>query len=238
VVYTWYNDSSLSRGTVDNLGEIEPALNSNGDINKQVSLPQGYGMSHVIDMAIAKSNNHVYTWYNDGTVTSGTSTDLDAYRPTYTFKTPAQSGFTPLNIRAFGISQNDSVYSWFITNYRSKGTTDSVADELASYSFPNVPNAPNYEDWYGDITLQHLFDHKAGFLRNGDVAGAARALRVSESSLTYTQAHRYTEPRRVCRRLVGLSPMWRSARAPERCRRRLRPRPAGRSRGAPAAGGG
>jgi IS30 family transposase len=46
-----------------------------------------------------------------------------------------------------------------------------------------------------------------------------------------------TEPRRVCRRLVGLSPTRPSACSPERCRRRLRPRPGGRSRWVQAGAG-
>ena len=40
----------------------------------------------IVGIGIAKSDDHVYVWYRDGTVSAGTSKDLDYYRAPYTYQ--------------------------------------------------------------------------------------------------------------------------------------------------------
>ena len=46
---------------------------------------KGYG-NKIVGVAIAGSNDHTYVWYKDGTVSSGSTDDLDRYRQVYTFR--------------------------------------------------------------------------------------------------------------------------------------------------------
>jgi CubicO group peptidase (beta-lactamase class C family) len=44
-------------------------------------------------------------------------------------------------------------------------------------------------DWYYDITVQHLLDHRSGYARSGDGEAAAEMLGIAEEDLTYAQVH-------------------------------------------------
>ena len=55
----------------------------------------------------------------------------------------------------------------------------------------HAPQSAKWKEWYGEITVQHLLDHRAGFTRSGDVAGAAKMFGVPEDELTYEQVHRH-----------------------------------------------
>jgi hypothetical protein len=90
-------------------------------------------------MGIACSNDHVYVWYRDGTVTSGTSDHLDQYRSAYHYSTP--SGKSPADIVGLGIAGNDHVYAWYRDRTASSGTTDNLAGYIAPYSYTVVTGA-------------------------------------------------------------------------------------------------
>lgn len=62
-------------------------------------------------------------------------------------------------------------------------TPDSL-DQLAGQSV-------DWEGWYSQITIQHLFDHASGFNGSGDGAGAAEMFGVAEEDLTYELIHRH-----------------------------------------------
>ena len=55
----------------------------------------------------------------------------------------------------------------------------------------NKPDAAKWKGWYGEITLQNLLDHKAGFLGSGSNEGAAAEFGVDVDELTYEQIHRH-----------------------------------------------
>jgi CubicO group peptidase (beta-lactamase class C family) len=44
-------------------------------------------------------------------------------------------------------------------------------------------------EWYDDITVQHLFDHRSGFRGGGDAEGAAEMFGVDVEDVTYAQIH-------------------------------------------------
>ena len=74
-------------------------------------------------MAIA-SNDWVYTWYADGMVSAGTSTDLDNRRTQYPYRLPP--GYQPDDIVEIAIAGNDRVYTWYTDRKVSVGTTDDL----------------------------------------------------------------------------------------------------------------
>jgi CubicO group peptidase (beta-lactamase class C family) len=53
------------------------------------------------------------------------------------------------------------------------------------------PGADQWKEWYGKITLQHLFDHRAGFTRSGDTDGAAEMFDIPVEECTYEHVHRH-----------------------------------------------
>ena len=54
-------------------------------------LPPGLAPADVYGFGIAGSDGHVYAWYRDGTVNSGTAADLDCYRSRQTFEPPPEA---------------------------------------------------------------------------------------------------------------------------------------------------
>lgn len=184
-VYTWYDDGSYSIGTPSDLRAtkyVKKEKNGFGGVSS------AYGMQSIVGIAFAKSDNDVYTWYDNGTVTIGTPTDLDAKSApksvdTYPFC------YALRNARAFGISSSDQVYAWITDGTRCIGNSVNVGDKHGgSYTAPSRPN-PDWNSWYREITTQHLFDHSAGFTRSGDSKGTARYFKKAESDLTYADVH-------------------------------------------------
>src|SRR6185503_5867514 len=75
----------------------------------------GQAPEQIVAMSIACSNDHVYTWYDDGNVTIGNSETLDAYRPyepPHRYSLP--EGKTRADIVGMGIAGNDHVYTWYV----------------------------------------------------------------------------------------------------------------------------
>jgi len=80
---------------------------------------------NIVGIGIAGSNDHVYVWYGDGTVSSGTSSDLDRYRKRYGYSLPP--GKKPHNIVGIGIAgSNDYVYAWYDDGTVSYGTSSDL----------------------------------------------------------------------------------------------------------------
>ncbi len=102
------------------------------------TFPPGKKFSDVVGFAIAKSNNHVYVWYNDGTVSSGTSWDLDKYKAPYAYSLPP--GKNPNDIVAIGITSNDRIVAWYDDGTASKGTSWDLDKYSApyNYSLPSI----------------------------------------------------------------------------------------------------
>ena len=81
----------------------------------------GYeGRWGIVGMGIAGSDDHVYAWYADGTVSSGTSKDLGAYASPAPYT--LASGKTPADIVDMGIAGSDDVvYAWYGSAGRAAG---------------------------------------------------------------------------------------------------------------------
>ncbi len=82
----------------------------------------------IVGMAIAKSNDYVFTWFDDGTFTEGTSSDLEAYRHAFPYNGDGTT--KPSDIVAMSIAGDDHVYTW----YRDGTVSEGTSGELTKYS--------------------------------------------------------------------------------------------------------
>jgi hypothetical protein len=99
----------------------------------------GANIPEVIEMAIA-ANDRVYTWWEDGTVTSGTSGDLELYRSRYTYDLPGNR--TPANIEGIAFASDDRVFAFYDDGKVSIGTTYDLDAHQAPYDFTLAYKAP------------------------------------------------------------------------------------------------
>ncbi|HMV68129.1 MAG TPA: M12 family metallopeptidase [Myxococcota bacterium] len=147
---------------------------------QDINLNSGANPDEIVGIAIAKSNDHVYVWSDDGTVTSGTSSDLDDYRNGYAYSLP--SGYAYGDIKAIGIRPGDDVVTWYTNGRYSIGHSndlDAVAGP-APYTLPpgkttaNLLGADVLPDgrvasWYDDGT------YALGTLSDLDASGSGYA---------------------------------------------------------------
>src|SRR5690242_18167026 len=89
-----------------------------------ISSSASVGQAKIVEMSIACSNDHVYTWYSDRTVSVGTSENLAAYEPPHSYSLPF--GKTPDDIVGIGIAGDDRVYAWYIDSTVSVGTSTDL----------------------------------------------------------------------------------------------------------------
>lgn len=201
-VYTWYNDGTLSIGSSRNLGSHTPAvlIEEGEDEGKplKVKFPRGKNMFHVVGIAIAKTGadaDHVYVWYEDGTLSSGTTRDFTAY---FTGKPYSVTAGNPYIIRSMALSTSDHVYTWLANGKAQSGMSHDLGKYKAPYSYSLPPQGPNggphdRKKWAHDITIQHLLDHESGFQGKGSrLTDYAKVMyNKTDSTITYELIHRY-----------------------------------------------
>ena len=95
----------------------------------------------IVAKAIA-STDHVYTWYHDGTVSSGTSQDPDAYTGPTSYSLPPN--MTPEDIRAIAIAPNDWVWVWYDDGTYSAGHSWDLDHFVERDPDEKVSLPPNY----------------------------------------------------------------------------------------------
>lgn len=134
-VYAWYVDGTTSSGTTAALGSHRaPAPYTS--VPPVLERPQ-QAPGDVVGMGIACSDSHVYAWYRDGTVSSGRSADLDAYRAQSAYSLPP--GKTPADIAGMGIAGDDHVYAW----YRDGSVSSGTSTDLDRYGVPSSYSLPS-----------------------------------------------------------------------------------------------
>ena len=74
---------------------------------------------NLIAVGIAGSNDYVYYWYSDGTVSSGTTSEPTKYRDFYRCNLPPNKSLIAVGIAG----SNDYVYYWYSDGTVSSGTT-------------------------------------------------------------------------------------------------------------------
>jgi hypothetical protein len=120
----------------------------------------------IVGMSIACSNDRVYTWYDDQTVSIGTSENLSAYEPPHRYSLPF--GKTPADILEIGIASDDRVYTW----YRDLTVSVGMSTDLDKYQPRHqyrLPKFTSLEDVVGiDIACSN--DHVYVWFGSGRVA--------------------------------------------------------------------
>lgn len=176
-VHAWYKDGTMSMGSSRNLASLRSTEVGNDE--PKVNFPVGpdgdrKSMHDVVGIAFAKSDNDVYIWYDDGTVSSGTPMDFTANFVNRPYSAPVLNGQPGrYQIRGMGISRNDHVYAWASGKKAFSGNSRYLTAYHQPYDYSHAFDRP-YRNRFRDITVQHVFDHKAGFTRSGDVAATAR----------------------------------------------------------------
>ncbi|WP_438028273.1 serine hydrolase [Sorangium sp. So ce233] len=183
----WYEDGTFSAGQTS-----DADLHVARDPDVKVAVP-GHLMSNILDVDFA-SNGTVYVWYDDGEQSAGTTSDFGATINPRSYTTaPGKSRY---DIRGMGIAKsNNHVYTWF-----SDGTViEGQSRDLDAYGGPNAYSVPasafdhskDWSDWYGDIRVNHLMSHSAGFSGGGDTVATSAMFGLAEDSLSYKQVHEY-----------------------------------------------
>ncbi|WP_293373556.1 serine hydrolase [Nevskia sp.] len=201
-VWTWYRDRTCSIGTPAKLDahgwRTASGISKKRENAVACKLPKaldgkGQGMGRIVGIDIAKSDDHVHVWYEDGSRSVGIATDFGYYsagecRP---FTVAKVNGGSALEIRGVGISADDSVYAWFGNGKASVGTSTALAAHWQPYDYllPAFPANLDRLGWYRQMTLQHLNDHTSGFTGSGNIPEAARMFGVAEAEVTYKQVH-------------------------------------------------
>lgn len=188
-VHTWYNTGALSIGTSKHLDRYRKiTLNEKGKPTVKVKLPAGKSMYDVVGIAMAKSNDHVYAFYDDGTVSSGTPLDFTRFFVDRAYTAPSAS--LRYQIIDVGIAANDHLYVWYSKGFATSGTSRDLDRYHKKYAF-TFPSSGSKRNPYPRITVQHLMDHKSGFNGSGNGAKTAIMLGKKEEDLTYADVHRH-----------------------------------------------
>ena len=137
------------------------------DFERLVTVPAADDQGIIVGMGIAGSNDHVYTWYADGTVSSGFSRNLEFHSGKQNFSLPA--GYDPWDIVAMAIAgSNDHVYTWFADGKVSEGWSQ----DLGFYNPPTdftLPPGKEISDIVG-IGIAGSNDHVYAWYADGTVS--------------------------------------------------------------------
>lgn len=198
-VYSWWDnarvDSTDSPKLRLSIGKVSDLGSESKGFEDTVSLPAGSGLTvfNIVGMAIAKSSGRVYTWFDNGTVSVGTATDLDAHEAPKPYQLPP--GIASYHVRGMAISQDDNVYGWYSNAKASCGSSTHLASRIPLYDYEYIVPSPGASHdlgtWFNDITARHLYDHRAGFTRSGDAEGAAAMFGGTATTVKYREIHRH-----------------------------------------------
>jgi len=122
---------------------------------------------NIIGTAIAGSNDHVYTWFDNGTVRSGSSSRLGIYRASYRYSLPP--GKSPADIVGMGIAgSNDHCYAWYKDGTVSSGTSSDLDRYRAPYRY-SLPPGKSPADIVG-MGIAGSNDHCYAWYKDGTVS--------------------------------------------------------------------
>lgn len=141
----------------------------------------------IVGIGIACSNDRVYVWYEDGTLSVGTSANLGAYQPylpghtTYTLP----PGKTPLDIVGISIASDDHVYAWYRDGTASSGTSSDLDKYRLPYSYSLAPGKSPGD--VAGIGIACSNDHVYAWYKDGTVSsGKSSDLDQYRTPYTYT----------------------------------------------------
>lgn len=123
----------------------------------------------IVGMALLHENEHVYTWYSDGMVSSGHYTDLDRHQKRYPYTLPGTK--TPYDIVGMGIASNNHVYTWYRDGTTSSGHSSDLGAYRAPYKFTLAYGQISPDDIVGmGIMRTATADHVITWYKDGTVS--------------------------------------------------------------------
>lgn len=132
--------------------------------SNDVVAPGASDQGAIVGIGIAGSNDHVYVWYADGTVSSGTSTHFAHYQARVPFVLP--EGKEPFDIISIAIAPNDRVYTYYADGTVSEGWSQDLGAyrDPAEFTLPpglvpsdivgtGIAADDHFYTWYADGTV-------------------------------------------------------------------------------------
>lgn len=136
----------------------------------------------IVGIGIAKSDDHIYCWFDDGVVTSGNSSDFEKYRHPYPYTLP--NGKHPADVLAISIASNDHIYAWYKDGTVSSGTSSDLARYQSPVPFV-LPSGKTTADIVG-IGIAGSNDHVYSWYRDGSASeGTSSRLDKYHAAYTY-----------------------------------------------------
>ena len=139
---------------------------------------------HEVGFAISKADDRVFAWNANGTVSSGTSTQLDQFLPPYVYNLP--NGKTALEIVGMGLSSTDDrVYVWYKDGSATSGSSHNLNKHPAAH-FVELPTGKNATNIVGMAISQN--DRVYAWFDDGTVS-AGTVDNITQASTTYSVAN-------------------------------------------------
>ncbi|MEM1181924.1 MAG: serine hydrolase domain-containing protein [Acidobacteriota bacterium] len=92
----------------------------------------------VVGTVISKFDDRVYTYYDNGQFSVGTTSDLDFYDPPATFQMPGDQD--PADIQAMATDNSGSVFTWYRDGRASIGTFDDLSSTFYTTADVDLPD--------------------------------------------------------------------------------------------------
>ena len=90
--------------------------------------------ANIVGMGVDGSNNYVFTWYRDGTVTAGSSRKTHEERIPQQYSLPP--GKSPSDIVGMGIDgSNNKVFAWYRNGRVSSGSSRNLENNRSPYRY-------------------------------------------------------------------------------------------------------
>ncbi|MDR4479684.1 MAG: hypothetical protein R3B37_08080 [Nitrospira sp.] len=140
--------------------------------------------ANIVGMGIDGTNNNVFAWYRDGTVTAGTTDKLHSRRTPYKYKLPG--GKQPTDIVGMAIDGSNGMnFAWYRDGTVSAGSSDNLSSKRLPYKY-RLPAGYSPDDIVG-MGLDDDNNNVFAWYRDGKVsAGTTDNLGSRRAPYPYT----------------------------------------------------
>ncbi len=192
-VYAWYDDGSYSIGTPTDLDAFEYKKKKKKGGFKGYRIPRENQRDNIVGIGMDTNKEITYTWYHDGTISSGSVTNLKS-RWTKKYTTPGNSS-RRYNIVGTAVSGNNVKLAWYSDKKASKGSATNLASIKGLYNYQGRNIEGSISSWlneYKNIQVRHLLSHTSGLTRSGVEPQAAIKYNKSFDKYTNPLPYRLT----------------------------------------------
>ncbi|MBV6625270.1 MAG: beta-lactamase family protein [Rivularia sp. (in: Bacteria)] len=183
-VYTWYDNGSYSVGTPTDLAAFKYRKQKKGQF-KGYKIPNNNQRDNIVGIGMDTNKEITYTWYHDGTVSSGSITNLKS-RWIKKYTVPGNTS-RRYNIVGTAVSGNNVKLAWYSDKKASKGSATNLSSIKGLYDYQRRNIQGSISSWlneYNNVQVRHLLSHTSGFTRSGKIEQAA--IKYNKSFDKYT----------------------------------------------------